>query len=651
MKRNHSLKERISFKFDLIMSRGIIAKIMILILMTVVFIFIFGLLASIYLGDIKGLFFWTSWKTLMYTLDPGNLDGVEGSGLYIAMMCIATLYGMFFTAILIGLINDAISQKMDSLSRCRSTVIAEGHTVILGFNETTFVILHELFEANLNQKRKQVVIIMDDVDSIEMNEKMNEFISNDKISKSTRVFCRSGVIYDNDDLTKCSLLSSRAIIINATDDFNTIKAILACTNILNKKPEQTDSYTIAVIYNSFNEAAAKIAGCDGENNDRLVMLPLQKTLARIAVHTSRQPGLSKVFTELFSFSGNEFYIIESDAIFPRLYGKSIVQINHMLINAIAIGIFKAENGVIINDPNNVVFNQNDFLIVIQDDDNPLLIEDKPFDILQYPIVKAMPTEKSVCLVIGAKSITEDVLIEEPEYLSKQSEVIVADTKEMIAMNVSGNIIDIYKKHGIVLRKEEVNELYSRETINKLMKKYMPDSILILGNVDEHYGEDDDEEMLKVLLYLKEFKEKNKCSFNITCQLKNVINQKLASAIGSDDFIISKHIAALLMAQISQTRKVRQLFDSLLQSEGYELYIEKAAGYVPINKKLDLYSVIHAVSLQKKILIGIRQMKDGYYTDPVLNPKKYNIDGTLKKYIFGKDDYLVILAEEYTKLEQ
>ena len=467
-------------------------------------------------------------------------------------------------------------------------------------------------------------------------------------SLSASVSLSSGFALPLRSLRPSTPFSSYLRIINATDDFNTIKAILACTNILNEKPEQTDSYTIAVIYNSFNEAAAKIAGCDGENNDRLVMLSLQKTLARIAVHTSRQPGLSKVFTELFSFSGNEFYIIESDESFPRLYGKSIVQINHMLINAIAIGIFRAENGVIINNPNDVIFNQNDFLIVIQDDDNPLLIDDKPFDVVQYPVVKAIPTEKSVCLVIGAKSITEDVLIEEPEYLSKHSEVIVADTKEMIAMNVSGSITDVYKMHDIALRKEEVNELYSRETINKLMNKYMPDSILILGNVDEHCEEDDDEDMLKVLLYLKEFKEKNKCSFNITCQLKSVINQKLASAIGSDDFIISKHIAALLMAQISQTRKVRQLFDSLLQSEGYELYIEKAVGYVPISKKLDLYSVIHAVSLQKKILIGIRQMKDGYYTDPVLNPEKYNIDGTLKEYIFGKDDYLVILAEEFTK---
>ncbi|MBR6897028.1 MAG: hypothetical protein IKN24_02545 [Lachnospiraceae bacterium] len=42
----------------------------------------------------------------------------------------------------------------------------------------------------------------------------------------------------------------------------------------------------------------------------------------------------------------------------------------------------------------------------------------------------------------------------------------------------------------------------------------------------------------------------------------------------DDFIISRHIAALLMTQIAQTRELRELFDELLESEGYELYMEK-----------------------------------------------------------------------------
>ena len=272
MKKKNSLKQRMQFRFDSIMSKGVASKIGLLIVITLIFILIMGILAAIILGDLHGLLPWTSWKTLMYTLDPGNLDGAEGRHLYIAMMLVATLYGLFFTAVLIGLINDAISQKMDSLARAKGAVIAEGHTVILGFNESTFVILYELIEANLNQKEKQAVVIMDDVDPIEMREQVNAFIKQNKHSKNTRIYCRNGSIYDREDLEKCSVLTSRSIIINTQNDFDTTKAILACTSILNEHPEDSDSYTVAVVYDAKNEDAAQIAGCDGRKNDRLVML-------------------------------------------------------------------------------------------------------------------------------------------------------------------------------------------------------------------------------------------------------------------------------------------------------------------------------------------------------------------------------------------
>ena len=648
MKKKFTFRQKLSFKFDMLMSKGVVSKVIMLIALTVVFVLVFGILASIALGDFKGMVFWTSWKTLMYTLDPGNLDGAEGTVLYIGMMFVATLYGLFFTAVLIGLINDAISQKMDSLAKSRSTVIAEGHTVILGFNETTFIILHELFEANLNQKEKQTVIVMDDADSVEMNEKIAEFASRSKTASNTKVYCRSGVIYDVDDLEKCSLTLSRAIIINSSDDFETTKAILACTSILNENPEDTESYTVAVVYHAENEDAARIAGNDGKNNDRLVMLPLQNTLARIAVHTSRQPGLSKVFTELFSFDGNEFYILDNELCFPRLYGRSIEEINRMLKAAVALGVFREGAGVLIDDPSSVTFQKGDRLIVLQDDDDPLLAEDAPAEPAKCPELKAIPTERSVCLVIGAKSITEDVLIEEPEYLSEGSKLIVADTHELVSKHITKDIASVYAEHGIGFEIEEVDDLYTRATVNRLMDRHRPDSILMLGSGNDEGAREEDENMLKVLLYLKEYKEIHNCRLSITCQLNNVLDQKLATVISSDDFIISKHIAALLMTQIAQTRKVRQLFDVLLQSEGYEIYIEKAKGYVPTGRPIDLYTAMNAVSKQKKILIGIRQMQDGRLGDPVLNPRKYNEDGTLKQYTFGDEDCLVILAEEFSK---
>ena len=102
-----------------------------------------------------------------------------------------------------------------------------------------------------------------------------------------------------------------------------------------------------------------------------------------------------------------------------------------------------------------------------------------------------------------------------------------------------------------------------------MQQYLPDYVLILsGAVTVEEMESEDEETIKILLYLREFQRVTGHKFFVTSQLNSVKNQKLANVTGTDDFIISRHIAALLMTQISQTRELRQLFDVLLESEGY-----------------------------------------------------------------------------------
>ena len=645
MKKKYSLKQRMQFRFDRIMSKGVASKIGLLIVITLIFILIMGILAAIILGDLHGLLPWTSWKTLMYTLDPGNLDGAEGRHLYIAMMLVATLYGLFFTAVLIGLINDAISQKMDSLARAKGAVIAEGHTVILGFNESTFVILYELIEANLNQKEKQAVVIMDDVDPIEMREQVNAFIKQNKHSKNTRIYCRNGSIYDREDLEKCSVLTSRSIIINTQNDFDTTKAILACTSILNEHPEDSDSYTVAVVYDAKNEDAAQIAGCDGRENDRLVMLPLQKTLARIAVHTSRQPGISKVFTEVFSYDDNEFYILDKDDCFDRLYGKTITQINLMLKAAIAIGVYNEQNGIVIDDPEKVTFEKGDKLILLQDDDDPLVTEETEFSPQSFEGITMKPAEKCKCLVIRARPITNDVLIEQPNYFSPGSSVILAGEKQNLDEYLSPDVRKVFEDTNIDFVVREVENLHTKKCIDELMQQYLPDYVLILsGAVTVDEMEAEDEETIKILLYLREFQRVTGHKFFVTSQLNSVKNQKLANVTGTDDFIISRHIAALLMTQISQTRELRQLFDVLLESEGYELYMEKASGFVPTGTPVDIYTAINAASKQQRILVGIRQMNGGKFLDPDVNPLKYE-NGELKKYIFTEQDYFIVLAEE------
>ena len=88
-------------------------------------------------------------------------------------MLLATLCGVFFTALLIGAINDGISSRMNELAKGLEPVIEKDHVVILGFNESTFIIIGELIEAYDNQKGKRnAVVIMDNYDKQEMEERI-----------------------------------------------------------------------------------------------------------------------------------------------------------------------------------------------------------------------------------------------------------------------------------------------------------------------------------------------------------------------------------------------------------------------------------------------------------------------------------------------
>ena len=199
------------------------------------------------------------WNTLNHAFDPGVLSGDVGNRIFLFIMLLATLCGVFFMALLIGLINDGISSRMQELAKGIEAVIEKDHVVILGFNESTFLIISELIEAYENQKGKRnAVVVMDTGDKLEMEERIR---SQFPYMGNLTVVCRSGFIFNKTDLERCSITTGKSIIIAAENDFDTIKSILACSQMLN---ETNDSKTFitSVINHKENEFAARIAGND-----------------------------------------------------------------------------------------------------------------------------------------------------------------------------------------------------------------------------------------------------------------------------------------------------------------------------------------------------------------------------------------------------
>ena len=648
MKTKHPLKQRLSYWFDNTMAQGFGAKVRFLLIITIIYVILVGLLSAIAHGGVRDHFGEDFIRSFMYALGKGgalNSDDASISGFYFFLMFLTIIYCMFFSAILIGLISNALRTKVDELGKGRSNVIESDHTLILGFNDATIVLLDELIEANKNLPKRQTIVILGESDQKYMLEQIHKKLGRQNRKSKTHIVCRTGSIYDFDDLRRCSIETCKAVIINTTTDFDAVKAIMACSFILNESTEYGDTppFLVSIIQDEENLIEAKLAA-KGKNETNLVVLALNEVLARIMVHTSRQPGLSDVFTELFNFSGNELYIMLNDPSYPKLYGKSIAEINQRLQNSFAVGVKTKDDKVIIDSPMNTIFEKGDSLVVVKEDDDPLQILPRPPKVIQTPSVSSEQAEPVNVLIIGVEPVLDDVLIEYSKYLPAGSSICIIDQNNRVPSIITEATQQRLQMDNINLSVESF-DTSQKKNINKLLNTYSPDCVLVLARDDAPDQDAEDELIMRILIYLREYRSRVGTHFSITCEMVQTKNKELAAATGPDDFIISRQFSALMMSQISYNKVMAPLFESLLSSKGYEIYMKPAFWYLPLDTPLDLISVSQIVAERDEVFIGFRKKQDDLYQVAEINPEKYNSHNNLRQYTFGQDDFLVVLAED------
>jgi len=648
-KQKHPFNKRLSYWFDNRMAGGFGAKVRLLLLATVIFVFLTGVLAAIAHGGIREHFFEDFIRSFMYSLGKGgalNSDDAGVSGTYFILMLLTIIYCMFFSAILIGLISNALRTKVDELGKGRSHVIENGHTLILGFNDTTFTLLKELIEANRNQNHVQTVVVLGEIDQSKMIEQIQKNNVWPNRNSKTRIVCRTGSIYNFDDLKRCSIETCQSVIINAENDFEAIKSIMACSYILKDVVASDDEppFLVSIIQDEENIIEARLAVA-GQTKDLLVVLSLNDVLARIMVHTSRQPGLSDVFTELFNFSGSELYIMYNDPSYPSLHGKTIAEINQMLQDSFAIGIQKKDETIVIEDPKTVFFESGDSLVVIKEDDDPLKVAAHSVRSVKVPDVSVVQEENVKVLIIGAETVLDDVLQEYSRYLPSGSSICVVDRDDNFYSIVTDATLGRLQINNINITVES-NESSKKKHINKLLNDFHPDCVLVLAKDDAADPDAEDEFIMRTLVYLREYRNRTASHFSITCEMLLSQNKELATVTGPDDFIISRQFSALMMSQIAYNQNMAPLFEKILSNNGFEIYMKPASWYLPLEESLDLITVCQAVAEKGEIFIGIRQKQNGHYQIADINPIKYNSSmRSLKEYVFSEDDYFVVLAED------
>ena len=613
--------QRLRYWFDNLMSKGTASLLLVLGVITAVVV-VAGGLAAVALGGADGTGAdspgGSIWFTLMHAINTGVLAKEEGTVPYLAVMTIVTLVGIFITSFLIGTISNGIKDKVAELQRGKSRIIESDHVVIIGFDENVTSIIEELALANSNQK-DAVIVVMAEEEKTAMEEVIRDRVPD---LGPTRVICRNGRPDSPADLKVCSLDTCKSIIVNLSDDFMTVKTVLACESLLDEYGND-DAYITATVRDREVLQPAKIAG-----GERAEILNFQKTIARLMVQAGRHPGMSEILAELLSFKGNEIYVEPA----PAAAGLTLGEVNLRLPQSTAIGVVRAGEPML-NPGADLPIEAGDELILIAHDDEPVQLgASASVDEDAFQREPSPADEPHTLLVLGCTDMLKAILLEEDAHAAPGSRAIVAAEPGRIDEDLLPAAGDL---SNIVVEPRPC-KIYKRQVLEALVAEE-PSSILLMAD-SELASEEADARTLMLQLQLNDIAEGIGADIPLTIEMNSTRNQRLSQMMRATDFVVSSRVTAKMMAQIAEERHKKAILNDLLSDGGSAIYMKPITRYVTTDAPVDFYTLGASAARYGEIAIGYKRFaEDGTFSIEV-NPR------SRAAVQLGEQDDLIVIAK-------
>lgn len=626
---------RLRYAFDNFMSRGPIALIGGLFLVSLLVVLVVSLVVAVSgtLAEHDATrridFIELVWRSLLRTLDPGTMGGDIGSVPFVLAMLTVTLGGIFVISILIGIVSTGLQGKLDELRKGRSTVLERDHTVILGWSAQVFETIREIVLANAN-RRRQCIVVLADRDKVLMEDEIHQRIAR---TLTTRIVCRRGSPIELNDLAIANLQASRSIIVLAPQredpDSDVIKTLLAITNDPARRPEPYR--IVAEIHEARNVDVARLAS---RGEAQLVLGG--ELIGRIAAQTCRQPGLSIVYQELLDFGGNEIYFFEVPSLAGRQFGEAL----HSFRDSSLIGIAPASGEPLLNPPMDRAIEATDRLIFIAQDDDAIAPREPPDDTPRDDSIvmgsQSAPAPERT-LVLGWNSRTPGLLVELDRYVAAGSRLtLVAD-----GVGVADEAAAVGRRLSRLTLTFHPGDTTSRDLLDAVTAEGF-DHVVVMSYSDVLDEQRADSRTLVTLLHLRDIEQTRGESFTIVSEMLDERNRSLAQVTRADDFIVSGKLVSLTMTQLAENPQLRAVFDDLFGVEGSEIYLKPAGDYVRLGEPVDFYTVVESARRRGEVAFGYRVLaladRPERSYGVVINPDK------AASVEFTADDRIIVLAE-------
>ncbi|MBT2411044.1 NAD-binding protein [Streptomyces sp. ISL-12] len=535
------------------------------------------------------------WQLTGETLRLGGATGTPPRVLVSVLLALVTL---LYVSALVGLITTALTERLTALRRGRSTVLEQGHAVILGWSEQVFTVVGELVAANANQRRAAVAVLADR-DKTLMEEALATRVGP---GGRTRLICRSGPTTDPSVLPLASPATAGVVLVLPHDepdaDSEVVRTLLALRAAL-AGAEHRPPVVAAVRDEGYRLAARLAAGPGG------VVLESDTVTARLIVQAARRPGLSLVHQELLDFAGDEFYLVTEAALTGRPFGEALLSYRTSSV----VGMVRGGTPLL-GPPPETLIAPDDLLLVISRDDDTVRLEDCAESVEQAAMASGPPAPARAerVLLLGWNRRAPLIVDQLRRRARPGSAVdVVADRGEAAVRQVgeadahSGTGLRLTLHHGDVTRPETLRRL----------DVHSYDSVIVLGR-DPDPGQpsaDPDTRTLVTLLLLRQLEEDTGRELPVVTELIDDRNRALAPIGPGADVIISGKLIGLLMAQISQNRHLAAVFEELFSADGAGIRLRPAADYVRPGSETPFATVVAAARHRGECAIGYRSHDD------------------------------------------
>jgi ion channel POLLUX/CASTOR len=622
------LRRRLRYAFDNSMSRGPSALIWYLGAAVAVVVLIFA--AVILIAGVGPTHdpITAVYNVLLHTIDTGTQANDTGTGYEVADL-VVTVAGIFIFSAFIGVMANSIDSRLQNLRKGRSAVIEHDHTLVLGWSDAIFTVLSELVVANESRRRPSVVILAEE-DKVDMEDAIRSRVGD---LRNTRVVCRTGDPTSG-DLELVSHQTARSVIVLAPGadhpDAMVIKTILSLT----RDPDgpALPRHIVAEISDPRNLQAARLAG-----GTQTIVLDKGLTVSRLIVQTSRQSGVASVYQELLDFDGDEIYIHHDPGLEGLTFGEALLAYEDCSV----IGLRVDDGRTLLNPPMETRVGSGDSVIAIAEDDSVLEVAQPLRAVIDEDLIRLSPLpagRAEVTHVYGYNRRTPAVISELDAYAEPGSrvEVVALDPPEESAFRAA---VGPLENLTVDLRCADTAD---RGVLDQLTAADV-DRVVVMCDSEQLGRGQADARVLVTLLNLRDIAQLTGGAFTIVSEILDEADRELARVANVDDIVLSEQVSSYMLAQISEDRRLAEIFDELFQADGSEIYMRPADAYADADGPVSFATLVEAARRRGETAFGYRiaaQASDASAAYGVrVNPAKS------QQFTPAPGDRLIVLAED------